>query len=274
MDHIPCRERTFPFTINIVTFYAPYLSWLIHLSERLGLQNTLSVWENTFAEYDDTLLMNILSSDWHKVVSDGANHVEENINKLVLEFFPSHHLELSTTEVRNIIEDTPPISKIKQLFFNNTMEAEITAYEALHLRFDGLACLAEKLIKKFGKQGELIVYDLMVKERLAAGKGESGSVEEFIENFSAESKNPNLFTAGLETELMSKTETEAVLYVRECEWARYFQEFHPQVGYLLACSTDEVAYKAFNKNLGLQRTLTIMEGGEMCDFRVFAIDKS
>jgi hypothetical protein len=40
----------------------------------------------------------------------------------------------------------------------------------------------------------------------------------------------------------------------------------------MACSTDETAYRAFNENLRMQRTSTLMEGGEVCDFRIFAVD--
>lgn len=272
MNYIQCCDRAFPLKLNVGMFYTPYLRWLRHLSERLGFQNTLSIWKNSFADHDNILLMNILSSEWHKVSSDGDNQTEDSVDELVGVFFPNTNSDISIADVTNIIEETPPISQIRQLFSVNTVEKEITAYDALHLRFDGLACLAEALMEKYGKQGELIVYDLMIEGRLTSSKGETGSVEEFIENFTAEPDMPGLFTSGLETELISKSQREAVVYVRECEWARYFQEQHPQVGYLMACSTDEVAYKAFNKSLRLQRTQTIMDGGEMCDFRIFAID--
>jgi hypothetical protein len=153
------------------------------------------------------------------------------------------------------------------------VEKEITAYHALHIRFDGLAYLAESLIEKYGKQGEFIVYDLVREGRLASSQGETCSVEEFIEDFTSESDTPNLFTAGLEFEVISKSDREAVVDIQECEWARYFQERHPRVGYLMACSTDEVAYKGFNPSLRLQRTGTIMEGNEKCDFRIYAVAK-
>jgi hypothetical protein len=271
MDYIPCRERLFPFRINAANFYAPYLRWLTHLGERLGIQNTLSIWKNTFNEYDDALLMTILSSGWHKPLSDETDP-QESIDNLVAESLSATNLDVSGAEVSGAIENTPPIPQIRRHFSNRTMEKEITAFEALHLRFDGPAHLAETIIGMYGKQGELIVYDMMVEGRLAAAKGETGSVADFIDDFTVESGKPSLFTAGLQSELVSKTNREAVLLVRECEWARYFQERHPSVGYLMACSTDEVAYKAFNSSLRMQRTQTLMEGGEFCDFRVYTID--
>jgi hypothetical protein len=272
MNDIPCRERLFPYRISAATFYAPYLRWLKHLGERLGIRPTLSIWKNTFTEYDDALLMTILSSGWQKPISAETNTVE-SIKKLITATFSTTSLEVSNDEIMGVIEITPPIPQIRAYFSNHTMEKESTAFEALHLRFDGLAYVAEMLIERYGKQGELIVYDILVAERLAATKNKAGSVAEFIEDFTAEECKPSLFTAGLKTELISKTHREAVVFVRECEWARYFQERHPSVGYLMACSTDEAAYKAFNSRLRMQRTRTLMEGGDLCDFRVYTIDK-
>jgi hypothetical protein len=215
--------------------------------------------------------MKILSTDWQKIEPIEPNQAANRVNDLTAEFLLASNLELSETAARNIIDKTPPISQIKELHSYETVEKEICAYDALLLRFDGLACLAETLIETFGKQGELIVYDLMIEGRIASSQNQEGSVEQFIADFTAEPDKPNLFTAGLEIEKVSQTKREAIINIRECEWARYFQERHPQVGYLMACSTDEVAYKSFNKNLRLQRTQTIMEGAGKCDFRIYAV---
>ena len=235
------------------------------------MQNALSVWRSACAEYDEAFLISILASGWQQVEPDETN-AEDRIHDQIKEVFSATNLGLSIEEVRRVIENTPPVPQIRKYFSNNTMEKEITAYEALHIRFEGLAQLAELLIRKYGKQGELIVYDMNVAARLAASKGQTGSVEEFIESFTAEADERNLFTAGLRTELMCKSNRAVVVHIHVCEWARYFQERHPTVGYLMACSTDEVDYRAFNSSLRLQRTQTLMEGGEMCDFRIYAID--
>jgi predicted hydrocarbon binding protein len=271
LEYIPCPQRLFPYQINFVTFYAPYLRWLRHLVGRLGLQDTLSIWKQTFATYDDQLLINILSSGWSDVETNGSNQLDVKAEEIIDEFFPKVGSALTGAEINKIINNTPPIAHIKQLFTNHTVEKETTSYNALHIRFDGFACLAESLIEKYGKQGELIVYDLVTEGRLASIQGETCSVEEFIEDFTSESDTPSLFTAGLEIEVISKSEREAIIDIKECEWARYFQERHPRVGYLMACSTDEAAYKAFNPSLRLQRTETIMEGSDKCDFRVYAV---
>jgi len=164
---------------------------------------------------------------------------------------------------------TPPIDQIKRTFPSYNVSKLMTAYEALHLRFDASAMLVGMLIRLYGKQGELIAYDVLREQSVIFGGGKTGSITEFISDFVAEAEVPNLFTAGLRIEMVRASEQEVLLAVKECEWARYFLERHPQVGYLMACSTDEVAYRAFNKDLRMQRSSTLMEGGEGCDFRIY-----
>ena len=159
MDTILCPQRHFSFRINFVSFYATYLRWLRHLIERLGLENTLSIWENTFADYDEKFTKSILTSGWQKLDSDDTNQLETKAEALIEEFCPPSGSALSRNEIRNILEGTPPNKQIKQLFASQTIEKESAAYEVLHLRFDGLAFLVEALIDTYGKQGEFIIYD-------------------------------------------------------------------------------------------------------------------
>jgi len=82
-----------------------------------------------------------------------------------------------------------------------------------------------------------------------------------------------MFSAGIEVDLIRATQTEVVTQVKECEWARYYQEHHRRIGYMFACSLDNAAYKSFDPHIRLQRTCTMMEGCELCDFRVYALDE-
>jgi hypothetical protein len=268
----PLTERTFPYHLNQVTLYLTYLKWLRHLGERLGLTQTLRIWEQAFQGYDDAYLQEILSSGWQIVPADDHQPVAEQIDDLVGEMLLTTNLGFSPEAVREIIGNTPPISHIKQSFSTHTVQREITAYEALHLRFDGPALLAEALIETCGKQGELIVYDLQIETRLAAEGGKWGSVEQFIAIFTAKEQIPSIFTTSLVSELVRVKQREARVHVHQCEWARYFRERHPRVGYLMACSTDEAAYKAFNPDLRMQRTQTLMEGAQYCDFYIYAVE--
>lgn len=274
MNEIPLTERVFRFKLApwLPACYASNLGWLKHLLERLGSECTLAAWQSVCQEGDDGLLHQILSSGWAEVPVTERFDAENRIAGVFAELYPTTIAGVSPETARQLVESMPPLPQIKYTFSSLNLWKEITAYEALHLRFDGPARLAEALLERYGKQGELIIYDILRQQRIRAGGGKTSTVAEFITDFTSEPAEANLFTAGLVTELASTGEREVVLHVRQCEWARYFQERHPRVGYLMACSTDEAAYRAMNENLRLQRTSTIMEGGEVCDFRIYAAD--
>lgn len=279
MSYIPCRERTFPLWLSydFEEHFSTYLYWLKHFLERLGLDQALALWQQTFTDYDEALLSQILSQEWQKDEEHRAEEVEEYISGQLAKMFPLPVGGVSSEEAREIIENTPPFLQILQRFPTLDVMREISTYEALHLFRDGLALLAETMINRFGKAGELMVYDAMLAE-LAGKQLQKVSVEEFmtgrLTRFSSEPEEADQFTAGLEVEVVRGSETEVVTLVKECEWARYFQERHPGVGYLLACSLDNAAYESFNERIHLQRSYTLMEGGEICDFRVYATEAS
>ena len=276
MHDIPCSKRVFPFRLApwLPARYASYLHWLKHLLERLGHDCTLSIWQDVTQDYDATLLRQILGSGWQASAQDAGMDGEASIAESCARSFPAAVEGVSQEKARQLVEKMPPIHQIKQTFPSRNVWKEITAYEALHLSFDGWALLTEALMRRYGKQGELIAYDVIREERIKMGEGKTGSVAEYISDFTAEPEEANLFTAGLEIERLHVSEREAVQHVKECAWARYFQERHPQVGYLVACSTDEVECRAFNKNLRMQRTSTLMEGGKVCDFRIYAVGEA
>ncbi len=117
----------------------------------------------------------------------------------------------------------------------------------------------------------MIAYDTMLDE-VSEGPEPRVSVKEFMSKrqarFTSGPDEPNMYSAGLEVEFIRGSKTEVVTRVTECEWARYYRECHPKVGYMLACGLDNAVYRSFNSRIRLQRTSTLMEGGTECDFRV------
>lgn len=269
-----CPPKAFPLRLAawLPTLYAAYLRRLSHLLERLGGDCTLAIWREADEAGEDALLSQILATGWQEVAPDAAPDVEAAIADAVARFFPAAIEGIAPEEARLFVERMPPLRQIRQTFPSPHVWREITAHDALHLRSHGLALLVEALIRRHGKEGELIAYDMHREERVAAGGGKTGGVAEFIADFTAPPKEADLFTAGLETELISCSASEVVLHVKQCAWANYYRQRHPTVGYLLACSTDEVAYRAFNAHLRIQRTATLMEGGPVCDFRIYAAE--
>lgn len=273
VERLPCSMRTFPLKLSswLPASYASHLQWLRHLLERIGQVRALALWQQVCQDYDDELVQCILSTGWNTIDQPDEGEVEERISEICVRFFPVALDGVTMESARKLVELMPPIHQIRQIFPTLQVWKELTAYEALHLRFDGAASLTEVMTRTLGKQGELVAYDILKEERIKKAEGKMGSVAEFLSEFISEPKEASLFTAGLESQIISVSEKEVVLHVSECEWARYFRERHPQVGYLMACSTDEAAYRTFNEKLRMQRTSTLMEGGAVCDFRIFEV---
>lgn len=278
MSYVPSRERTFPLRLAdpFGIHYVTYLHWLRHFLERLGREPTLAVWEEALGDYDEELLLRILSSGWEGVEEEHSAEAEEEIADTLAALFPIPVEGVPAEQAREIVEGSPPFRQIRQRLPTLDLKRETTTYEALHLFRDGLALLAEAMIDCHGKAGELMVYDAMLEE--LASTQRHVSVKEFMlgryARFTTEPEEANMFSAGLEVEMIRGSKTEVVNNITECEWARYFRERHPRVGYLLACSMDDPVYRSLNERLRLQRTCTLMEGGEACDFRVYAIEEA
>jgi len=235
------------------------------------------VWRDTFQDYDEELLMQILNTGWEETLENRAEEMEKRITELVTTLFPVPVEGVSGKEAREIIDCMPPFKQIRERFPRLDVKREITFYDAVHLVWDGLALIAEEMLERYGKAGELMVYDASLAELSAVGRREL-DVDEFmarrVAQYSDEPQEANMFSAALKTELVKGTDNEVVTRVTECEYARYYRENHPQVGYLLHCSRDNAAYGLSNKRIRLQRETTLMEGGTECDFRVYALEEA
>lgn len=276
MRSVPCRERTFKLTLSSRLEYHAwcYLSWFKHVLERLGREPTLALWAAALRDYNDELLIQILSTGWQKVETREGEEIWKALATVAAELFETSVEGVSTAQALALLEDTPPFRQMRKMLPDLNVERCLTTYEALHLFQDAQALLIEALIERYGKQGELIAYDALLElypQSLAPG----ASAEEYLSRraarFESQPQEPDIFTAGLEVEFVCASDTKVVTRVTECEWARYYRERHPRVGYLLACSLDNAAYRSINDRLRLQRTATLMEGGEACDFRVYAL---
>jgi hypothetical protein len=254
--------------------YWLYLNWLKHLLERLGREHALALWEDVFSGYDEGLLVDILSMGWEEEGESKPNGTAKALDEILSELYPSPVEGVSGEQVRMLVENTPPFRQIRQHLPSLNMKRQITTYEYLHLFRDGLGLVAEALMDDYGKQGEYLIYEAMLEEwpRNAEPRMSVGAfMSKRAARFGAEPEEPDIFSAGLEVELIRSSETEVVTRVVECEWARYYREHHPQAGYMLACALDNAAYRSFNDEIRLQRTSTLMEGGQWCDFRVYGV---
>ena len=78
------------------------------------------------------------------------------------------------------------------------------------------------------------------------------------------------FTAGnaLDVELVEKTETTLAFNATGCRYAKFYKELGvPELGFLLLCDLDHPMTEGFGPDLHFERTQTIMQGADHCDFR-------
>jgi hypothetical protein len=255
--------------------YGNYADWLKTLVERLGYERTVKVWNDACRNCDEKKLNEILSNGWTQKNGDSFNNVNETFDNILSSCFSSPVEGLTKDQARRMIEIAPPVKQIRKNFTSvQNQVKDVTAYDYIHLTEHGRALLVESLLKHHKKEGELIAYDFIRERRVKGAEKDNLSVEQLISAIGSitKSEKPNLMTAALKADIVSSSEEEIVMHVKDCEWARYFKENHPDVGYLMSCSTDEAAYRTCTKNrVRMQRTSTIMEGGEICDFRVYTV---
>jgi hypothetical protein len=271
MEEKTRQERVFPLRLapEIGTCIERYVHWLQHLLERLGREATLAVFEQALGGQEDALLDEIVNGEWQADPGEPVD-IAGRMEAALSAAFGRPVEGVAAKEARALVERMPPLPQVRQRLAGLNVVQEVTTYQSLHLFLHGLALLIEALIDRHGKQGELIAYDTL-KRWVEAGRGEEMDAEEFLEMFKTPFDPATRFGAGLDYTLVRATASEVILHIHDCAWARYYRERHPRVGYLLACSMDETSYRGMNPRIRMQRTTTLMEGGALCDFRIYAL---
>ena len=73
----------------------------------------------------------------------------------------------------------------------------------------------------------------------------------------------------LEFTILEQTDQKLSFNVTRCKYAElYQQQGVREFGFCLSCNRDSAFIQGFNPRLQLQRTQTIMQGAESCDFRI------
>ena len=81
----------------------------------------------------------------------------------------------------------------------------------------------------------------------------------------------SMFSQGgaLEMEMLEQTEDRLSWDVKRCKYAEMYKAHGLEdFGVLLSCGRDYALFEGFNSQIQLDRTKTIMEGGDVCDFRL------
>lgn len=131
-----------------------------------------------------------------------------------------------------------------------------------------LAPYIRAMIEQIGRDEALaIVRGVNEQEALARGKSAAAPPGEEIERLAAD-----VTTWGdggvLEMEELEKTATTYFFNVHRCPYYEKYKELGlEELGVVLSCCRDEPHARGLSPRLELERTQTIMEGAEYCDFR-------
>ncbi|MEP3277091.1 MAG: L-2-amino-thiazoline-4-carboxylic acid hydrolase [Stappiaceae bacterium] len=72
----------------------------------------------------------------------------------------------------------------------------------------------------------------------------------------------------LEVEMLAENETQVHYNVTRCKYAEMYKEMGlSDIGHILSCGRDGTFCTGYNPNIKLERTQTIMQDADHCDFR-------
>lgn len=107
-------------------------------------------------------------------------------------------------------------------------------------------------------------------EEFASGLGREIAQGPGINSLDKLRKAVPMFTAGdaLEIEPLDRSPTHMSFNVRRCKYAEFFRDLgDAEVGRIMVCGIDPPMTAAIGPDLKLERTQTLMEGADHCDFR-------
>jgi hypothetical protein len=141
-------------------------------------------------------------------------------------------------------------------------------------RREAQAPIVSSLIKTFANEigyekATAIAKEVIREDAILSGKT---LAEEYSGNSMAElskiAKEVWAKDDALEIKMVKETEKELFFDVSHCGYAEIYEKLGvKELGCVLSCLRDFYFLEGFNPKITLQRTKTIMEGGEYCNFR-------
>jgi hypothetical protein len=259
-------ERRFDLALSreVAGALSTYATVYRHLLERLGREAAHGLW-NMVPATPDALTREVLALPRRPEGEplDGAQ-IRAGVDRA----FTSPVRRVTADEAFTLLTGRPPFSTIAEATpAKGQGVISLTTYQWLHLFRDPLARILEAAIARHGRAAEFMIYDALLGE--AAG-WDKISGEDFMRQRLARYQTPavvpNAFSSGLDITLVRGDDREILAHVTHCEWARYYRERHPAVGYVLACSLDDPMYRLLCDEVRFQRRCTLMEGGSHCEF--------
>lgn len=268
MSYVYCRDRKAVCEISAFLLSAGHLDWLMKLAERFGSISIEKIVNSHEISVNRNELSNLFNG-WEL----SQNQTEDS--KIVFENQLSEWFVQNTvsndnaTTYKKWLYNILPIDHILNTYGSNIFRKVFSAYDFLKILFSTRAIFAVKLIAIYGKEAELVIYDYWKDTRFNSIKGQTVTISELIDDFTAPLPDHSIIAAAQEIEVIGKNDNEAIIHVKECEWARYFNDHYPSIGYLFSCSCDEIGLRGLNENIRFLRTKTLMQGDSYCNAYIY-----
>ena len=150
----------------------------------------------------------------------------------------------------------------------NTNDGPILARREIEARIAGP--LIKAFMKKFGREETIAVASEVILN-LAEESGQQlaercgGNSLEHLSNGTGQ------WSAGgaLKRDVLEKTNSKYNYNIVRCKYAEMYKELGlEELGFIFSCGRDGKMFGGFNPNIKFERTQTIMQGADYCDFRL------
>jgi len=158
---------------------------------------------------------------------------------------------------------------------NHSVSKELNRIEKRAIEALAVAPIIKAVAQRIGWDEALaILQDVNQQEAFKRGKSmaekmKRNGIEELVDDVAAWGRG-----GILEMDVLEQTPTTYFFNVTRCPYYDKYKELGlEEFGVGFSCCRDEPFARGFNPQLRLERTKTIMEGAEYCDFRYYLDDK-
>jgi hypothetical protein len=154
---------------------------------------------------------------------------------------------------------------------SNPAAIEISTLKRREIQSPLIACLLEGFIEEIGYEKTMQVASAAIqKDAMKAGES---MAEKYGGNSFKELRRviQEVWAAGeaLEFNILQETSEKLSFNVTRCQYAELYDRLGiKKFGVCLSCNRDAALIQAFNPQMKLLRTQTIMQGAALCDFRI------
>ncbi len=129
--------------------------------------------------------------------------------------------------------------------------------------------ILKALGQRIGQDKLLTMLEEIGRERAGRGMAARGADKRDLSTWVSNIKQmPPMYQHALVAEILEDTPQAFGFRVSKCLWAKAFRgENAGDIGYACVCSPDFAVARAYNPKLKLNRTKTLMQGQDCCEFR-------